>query len=203
MKKPDDFESLEALLRQKAFSELTSTEKAWVLQQLDSEETYTALRITELQLQDAFQRKFPLAPRATTRQFLHNHLSKNASGSFSHKLRQVLSYSIPAYQAALGLLVALVLVYWMASAKNPKPVSTPAGFAFRKDTIFITRHDTVFMEKTTVVTRYKPVSPSSMKKSLNYDTTGISVPDQITNPKAQGVSMKEDTLLQSFFRKNQ
>jgi hypothetical protein len=197
MQTPEDIDRLENLLRHNDFADLTTAEKTWVLQNLRSEEVYTALRLTEQRLAQSFSRTVALHPRPGIRTDLHKSLAK--SRQKTSLLTRVWSHPIPAYQVAAGLLLLLGAFFWYVSQPT-EPIQV-TGFTPLRDTIFITRHDTVIREKKVAITRYKtlPATDPVTAFRLNYDTTGIAVPAQIKNPPAQGVSMKEDTLLQHFF----
>lgn len=197
MQTPEDIDRLENLLRHKDFTDLTTAEQTWVLQNLQSEEAYTALRLTEQHLAQSFSRPAALHPRHSIRTNLHKSLAQ--SRQKTGLLTRVWSHPIPAYQVAAGLLLLLGAFFWYVS--QPTEPIRATGFAPLRDTIFVTRHDTVIREKKVFITRYKTLLATGPVTAyrLNYDTTGIPVPPQIKNPPAQGVSMKEDTLLQHFF----
>lgn len=203
--KDDFYERLETLLQRKDFAELTGDEKTWVLQHLDSEEAYAALRIAEKHLTHAFESRKDLLPRPQTARRLRTRLRATGRQPLATRLA---NYRIPAYQVAAGLL--LLAVFWYTSRPVAGGFAVQAGLAppedtvnaSIRDTILVTRHDTVFKERKIFVTRYKTVYKPAPIYGFNHDTSRMPVPGTVADPTAQGVSMKEDTLLQSLFMRN-
>jgi hypothetical protein len=194
MKTPEDIEQLEHLLRHRDFVELTEEEKKWVLQRIQSEETYAAMRLVETQLQQAFSQEPDLQPRAGLSDTARERLRANAAARPQGGFTRLLKSRVPVYQVAAGALLLLGWAFWQKNGENAVPVSvaTPA-----KDTVVVVRRDTVVRQQNVYVVRYRNVYLPQPPAAA--DTTASSRTKPVKMPSAQGVTMGEDTLLLRFF----
>jgi hypothetical protein len=180
--KPNDEKSidrLELLMETKSFIQLSSEEREWVLNFVDSEEEYETIRSVDAMLMSIGSESPELNPATIHK--LKTHLKGNSPTLLSRLFQQ----KVPAWGMAVVALIFMVAWVMIPTAEPSKQIVE--RFTVKSDTVFITRKDTVFINR--VVFRERPANPFIQTKSKQ------SIP---TPEGTNGSSMKEQEELQSL-----
>jgi|GEM_PF-1798227 len=177
MKKEDE-EKLEKLLECLVFSELSFEDKSFVINALGSEDEFTSLQKIEEILRSG-ELKSGLLPEPNAFDSIKKKMKERSSSTSWYDL---LFRKTPAYVTALLMifsfgLAALFPLYVKQAEKVM--VST----VVKKDTVFVTRIDTVFSERV-IYRQAKTISPS-------FKEIQTAKALERTTPVSTGVSMKD------------
>ncbi len=174
---------LEQLIHTKAFQELTTEEKDFVLRELDSEEQYEVMRKLSPMFDGMRNEDIP-QPRDKTLEFLKQNLPLKTS-----LWSKWLDLQMPAYATVLLVMLSCFLTWKIATPANPLVIKQTISTI---DTIYVaSKPDTIFKEK--VVYRFA----KSQDESKSRDELKEVIPNQ---PEALpiGVSMKDKEELQGL-----
>lgn len=179
----DELEKIEKLLRSKNFGELTSEEKVWVIQWIESEAEYENLRKSESRIRKHFINANEFIPKPNDLNELIAVLRKQTNQELNWWQVKVPAWSI--------LLVAVCFGFggwWLTSVSN-KPIMQPQEVlsSIVYDTVYVaSKPDTVFIQQ--VVYKERPVL---LTKSIKYVDNKSTVP-------SNGINMKEKEELENL-----
>ena len=132
MKKETANWDLEALIRSRAFVELTEAQQQWVLQQMSAEE-YDEQRWILLASRE-FLAADPLPAPPSLDQTLRRRTSKGQSFGFFSWLPKLTAFQVPAWQLGMAILCGWLLGQWNAGEKNSSLGIVPQ-IVYQTDTI--------------------------------------------------------------------
>ncbi|HWA33347.1 MAG TPA: hypothetical protein VG737_04415 [Cyclobacteriaceae bacterium] len=176
-----DEDELESIIRQKDFASLTEKEKALVLQSIASEEEYEAIRKIELAMSDKSLRS-TLDPDSRTLDVLKGRLKKQPA---AFDWRTIFQVRIPAYVAALGLILISALFFaYQPQVPGENIVQQKVDSSVvRIDTVFITKTDTIVRDRIVYrqvnLTASPPtVDPATLVHQKQTTTSGVSMKEK-------------------------
>jgi hypothetical protein len=174
---PADIDKIESLLKNKAFIQLSSEEKFWISQWIESETEYENLRTAESQIRHYFFSGKIDAPDSVTLGKLTNHLRRLES-----KKQTRLSWQLKPSMGAL-LMSALFgsLGWWIGQSTNEDSQKQTFNTVVVHDTIFVaSKPDTIFTEK--VVYKNRPViltrNPGTTDVNKSIEKNGINMKEK-------------------------
>ena len=178
----DELDKLEHLLRDKNFAALTTEEKTWVSQWIESEAEYENMRRSESRIKQQFSNATELIPEPSRINELKATLRKRANQSLNWW-----QVKVPAWSTVLVALCFGVGGWWLTSLRNqsivqPQEVLTSIVY----DTVFVAaKPDTVFVQQ--VVYKEQPVLLTKSVKQI-----------ESKNTLSNGINMKEKEELENL-----
>lgn len=170
--KKDSFQELDDLLVNKAFDELSSSEKEWVLEHLDANQYEKLRALVTASKQDQILKTSPKTKDALMAQMKAKR-KPAAAGIFS--------FQVPAYAASLvlALVVAVLLIFRPVKEVPVEKIVTVASEPLI-DTVFVNQIDTIYIDKRVEVPVYitKLVEPIKEEKEIQETLSNKSLADQ-------------------------
>jgi hypothetical protein len=184
-----DTERLEQLIESKNWIQLTEEEKNFVVQELGSEEQYTALRKVSLALVSI--PKADLSPDPAIEKRLKAKFKVVNHATTASLWSPLFSFRMPAL-ASFALIAVCSIAAWYVGTKSSNAKTIVQNVIHTTDTVYLSAiSDTVIVEK--VVYRYlvKPQDPKKIFSVVNQ-----TAPAHSQDP--VGVNMKEKEELDNF-----
>ncbi|HTJ48979.1 MAG TPA: hypothetical protein VL443_05950 [Cyclobacteriaceae bacterium] len=155
MKDSEKEDYIDRLIATKQFSELTSEELTFVMQELGGEEQYIALQKVHSVLNSSSSTN--LTPRANTQLLLQERFNQQYA---KHSLWRSLAFStMPTYVVILLLAGGIFLTWMLTTAMQPVKTRT-VMMASEKDTVkIVMKADTVFVNRVVYKYRRAKVNP--------------------------------------------
>ena len=111
---------LERLLREKSFEELDLQQRAWVLSEMEAEE-YRQMRELVLLAARYLEKPAPRMPRPRADIQARLHEKLQARKAWQGRVRQLLDYRIPAWQAAAAVGLIFCIIQFGRPNTSPLP----------------------------------------------------------------------------------
>ncbi len=201
------------LLSKKDFEALSSEEKEFTLSQL-SETEYNSLRSFHRKVETTFLAEKNTAPESYIKKSLDKAFEKKYSApGFVEFLHSLMALKIPAYQAAMGCVVTLLLASWYFHYQTYTLDSSPLLAV--ADTVFIERQapaktDTIYLTQKETLPNLNPSTIRKQNVKLSETATNatlkeIGFPEQnmiyitdFKNIRVPGSTIREDSLPREF-----
>jgi len=130
---------LERLLHEKSFEELDLQERAWVLSEMEAGE-YRQMRELVLLASRYLEKATPKVPRPRADIQPHLHARLQARKDWHGRMRQLLDYRIPAWQAA----AAVGLIFFLIQFGRPAIAPIPSEMSAQQQIADSTHNDSSF-----------------------------------------------------------
>jgi hypothetical protein len=179
----NELDKLERLLQDKNFASLTTEEKTWVSQWIESEAEYENMRRSESKIRQHFINTAEFIPEPSGLNELKANLRKRTNQSLNWW-----QIKVPAWSTILVSLCFGVVAWWLTSSGDQvvtQPQKLVTSIVY--DTVYVTtKPDTIFIQQ--VVYRERPVL---LTKSIKQLESKNSVP-------SSGINMKEKEELENL-----
>jgi hypothetical protein len=179
----NELDKLERLLQDKNFAALTTEEKTWVSQWIESEIEYENIRRSESKIRQHFINTAEFIPEANGLNELKATLRKRTNQSMNWW-----QVKVPAWSTVLVALCFGVGGWWLTSLRN-QPITQPQEVlsTIVYDTVYVaTKPDTVFVQQ--VIYKEHPVLLTKSVKQV----------DNKSKAPSNGINMKEKEELENL-----
>lgn len=179
----DELDKLERLLQDKHFVMLTTEERTWIRQWIESESEYENLKKSETKIRQYFLKAEKVVPNPERLHELKARLSLKQSQSLTWWQAKVPAWSTLLIACCFGL-----GTWWLTSSSEQNTRQSPQILtSFVYDTVYVaSKPDTIFIQQ--VVYRERPII---LTKSIKQTDTKNTLP-------SNGINMKEKEELENL-----